>query len=206
MYYVSGIEKNFVKPHNSNNCQFRKLICQPSNDVKMKWLIIMLLTAPLNFYSVGAVSKSEPHPMDEIDKAIWSALIPDLVKTTVKTDQNKTEPTLKPTMPASSIITTTDSTTTDSSENFTYNPETTKEIDNNEKSGPHTSHSWYFDWPKIQLNETSKFTLIMIAVFCFYIITYWLIHRAFNKLDNPENSFLGSTPLICGSTEQDSPV
>ena len=167
----------------------------------MKWLIIMLLTAPLNFYSVGAVSKSEPHPMDEIDKAIWSALIPDLVKTTVKTDQNKTEPTLKPTMPASSIIT-----TTDSSENFTYNPETTKEIDNNEKSGPHGSHSWFFDWPKIQLNETSKFTLIMIAVFCFYIITFWLIHRGFNKLDNPENSFLGSTPLICGSTEQDSPV
>ena len=169
----------------------------------MKWLLMILL-APMIFCSVGATSNPEPYPMDQKTQDIGYALIANLVKI-------KTEPTLKPTTPASITIT-----TTDSSENFTFNPTTTKQIDiiekpavsqltdkNVEKSLPTRE---FFVWPDIQLSQNSKFTLTAIGVFCLWTVAFWLIHRGFKKLDNPENSFLGSTPMICGSTEQDSPV
>ena len=74
---------------------------------------------------------------------------------------------------------------------------------------PH-DHNTGFDWPEIQLSETSKFTLLMIGVLCLWTVTFWLLNRWFNKLDNPQNSFLGSVEppacLLGSSTEQDSPV
>ena len=87
------------------------------------------------------------------------------------------------------------------------NPDPTRmDTEKNEKTHIHTAG--YFDWPEIELSETSKFTLIFIAVLCFYVIAFWIIHRGFNKWNDPKNSFLGSPhpPYLCGSSEQESPV
>ena len=87
------------------------------------------------------------------------------------------------------------------------NPDPTRmDTEKNEKT--HINTGGYFDWPEIQLSETSKFTLIFIAVLCLYVVAFWIIHRGFNKWNDPKNSFLGSPhpPYLCGSSEQESPV